>query len=737
MKKVELLSPAGNMESLECAICAGADAVYLGGQMFGARAYADNFTTEQLCDAIYKAHFYGRKIYLTLNTLIKQEEISQVVSYVEPFYVAGLDGVIVQDFGVLSLLHEAFPNLELHASTQMTITGRHAVAYLKEKGLTRIVPARELTLEEIKEIKKHHDIELECFIHGAMCYCYSGQCLFSSILGGRSGNRGRCAQPCRLPYKIEGDNIAGGSQEIYPLSLKDMCTLDILPELIDAGIDSFKIEGRMKRPEYVAGVTALYRKYIDLYLEKGKAGYHISEEDRNLLKQLYIRSEIQDGYYYRHNGKEMITLHSPSYHTAKDTILKYVQEQYMRPLCKEAVSMYGFFEAGQPARLTVAGSDFSVTVEGAYVEPAQNKPTDIEQIKKQLAKTGNSFLDCEEIFVELATGQALFIPVKHLNELRRSAVKEYEAMRMKTYGTYHDRESEIRKEDYLAVVKRKASDTCQLEVSVMTMDQLRVCMNYQVTRIYIDSDLYRTNFEQIKAFMESEAKELYLAFPYILRKRDEQYLADISAKIAKDTAVKGFLIRNLEAFAYLKKMFADKDYRYIADASLYHWNADSIEYLCDDSYEITLPYELNQKEILQMTDSLTREIPIHHIVYGRHPMMITANCIRKTGGACDHNSRLSLKEGLVDRYHKKFPVYNNCMHCYNVIYNSVPFQNYSYISNFMKHGISWFRLDFVYENSAQTEEILKASLAAGTDTGWKEITAKMDATTGHIKRGVE
>ncbi|HBA70404.1 MAG TPA: hypothetical protein DCZ40_13770, partial [Lachnospiraceae bacterium] len=241
MRKVELLAPAGNYECFLGAVHAGADAVYLGGTKFGARAYADNFTEDEVCNAIRYAHIYGRKVYLTLNTLIKERELEEVYEYLLPYYEAGLDGVIIQDLGVFQAVGEWFPLLPRHVSTQMTVTGSLGAAYLKELGAARIVPARELSLAEIKEIKKNVNIEIETFIHGAVCYCYSGQCLFSSMIGGRSGNRGKCAQPCRLPYEIEKSG-----RKIHPLSLKDMCTVELLNQLIEAGIDSFKIEGRMK-----------------------------------------------------------------------------------------------------------------------------------------------------------------------------------------------------------------------------------------------------------------------------------------------------------------------------------------------------------------------------------------------------------------------------------------------------------------------------------------------------------
>ena len=304
LKRVELLAPAGGYETMVGAFNAGADAVYLGGSKFGARAYADNFDTQQVLDAISYAHLHDKKIYMTVNTLVKEKEIGQIYDFMLPFAEKKLDGVIVQDYGVMRLIRDEFPDIELHASTQQTVTGVYGARLLKELGCCRVVPARELSLKEMQAIREKAGVEVEAFIHGAMCYCYSGVCLFSSMVGERSGNRGRCAQPCRLPYQIQGKK----GDETYPLSLKDMCTINIIPELIRAGIDSFKIEGRMKRPEYAAGVTSLYRKYIDMYYENPSGDIRVSDEDMEILKGLYLRTGISEGYYHQHNGRNMVTI---------------------------------------------------------------------------------------------------------------------------------------------------------------------------------------------------------------------------------------------------------------------------------------------------------------------------------------------------------------------------------------------------------------------------------------------
>lgn len=318
MKKpqVEVLAPASGLETIQAAIYAGADAVYTGGSKFGARAYADNLIEEQLLEAIDFVHMHGKRLYLTVNTLLKERELSEeLVSYLEPFYVQGLDAVIVQDMGVFRTIRKHFPYLPVHVSTQAVVTGVDSAAWYEALGAQRIVTARELSLEEIRIIRSRTNIEIESFVHGALCYCYSGQCLFSSFIGGRSGNRGRCAQPCRLPYELtdkEG-KFLGERQQKYLLSPKDMCALDLLPDVIEAGVYSLKIEGRMKRTEYAAGVSELYRKYVDLYLSRGREEYRVLPQDKQRLMDLYNRGSFHSGYYIMHGGREMMSNERPNH----------------------------------------------------------------------------------------------------------------------------------------------------------------------------------------------------------------------------------------------------------------------------------------------------------------------------------------------------------------------------------------------------------------------------------------
>lgn len=725
--KVELLAPAGNYEAFTGAINAGADAVYLGGEKFGARAYADNFSTEEICKALQTAHFMGRKIYLTVNTLLKESEFEELYDYILPFYEAGLDGVIIQDLGVFCYIRDHFKNLPLHASTQMTLTGVNGAAFLKSQGAARIVPARELSLTEVRRIKEQTDIEIECFIHGAMCYCYSGQCLFSSMLGGRSGNRGRCAQPCRLPYQIY-ENEQPVTGEGYPLSLKDMCTLSHIPQMIETGIDSFKIEGRMKKPEYSAGVTALYRKYIDRYYEYGAKAYRIEDKDLKCLKSLYIRSEIQTGYYERHNGKEMITLNKPSYLGSDETILHEIRTKYLHEPEKMPVEMSAEVTVGEPLRLKITGASNEITVTGDVVEQAQKLPMQEADIQKQLLKTGNSCVTVSGCHV-LIRGEA-FVPVHSLNQLRREAVDTFEQQVILQYGLPFKRHmdqqvSDIR--DYHPPVPERGRNIRRTDCVVSTYDQLKVVTESACKRIYLDSDLYINSHKAvIDLLLKHSDYEYALALPYVLRARDENYLKRLKTLLREDNSlIRGFLIRNLEELSYFRTL--RETYFMVPDTGLYCFNAETIRFWSQYSSEFYLPYELNVKESSLLAERAgTLNMTPSMVVYGRIPMMITANCLKKTSDRCTKEKGVIQQSGIRDRYGTIFPVETNCEHCYNIIYNSVPYSLHLKSKEVNRIGAGVLRYDFVMESADVCRQILN-----GQTFPYKEYT------TGHLKRGIE
>lgn len=718
MKKVELLAPAGNYEALKAAIYAGADAIYLGGEKFGARAYADNFTEEQICRGIRFAHLYGRKVYLTVNTLFKEYERKELYDFLLPFYENGLDGVIVQDIGVICNIREWFPDLPVHASTQMTITGSFGTRVVQELGVTRIVPARELSLEEIQQIKGQTGIEIETFIHGAMCYCYSGQCLFSSILGGRSGNRGRCAQPCRLPYRIEG------GEECYPLSMKDMCTIHHIPELIQAGIDSFKIEGRMKKAVYVYGVTSIYRKYIDLYYEKKWDG--IEKADESLLRSLYIRSEIGEGYYNTRNGRHMITLDSPSYSKTDDAVIRQLEQQYQDRNDFWEAETYLILHKGAKARMKVSCRGYQCEVEGEEVCQARNQPLTRQKIQEQVQKTGNSMFRFGKISLDM--DDDIFMTIRAVNELRRNAIGKMEEEIIKGYGLLPIREVAPKKKEKTYPTEYREIQKTELHVSVCSIEQLQtVLKNHEIKRIYLE--YYLLKEKNIRKILdEHKERQYYLISPYIIRNHNFSDLEYLEQEM-RNGQYQGILLRSLEAYGFWKNRMLPGDM--VLDHNIYCWNAESISFWTNRVGEFYLPVEENAHEYQALLKHRLGHMQASLLVYGRLPMMVSANCISRTTGHCVHHAGWTY---LSDRYGKIFPVYRNCQSCYNIIYNSVPLSLHDMVGK-ENRGISSYRLDFTTEQGKETEEICRYFIDL-TNKKLRKPDYK-DYTTGHWKRGVE
>ena len=744
---VELLAPAGSYDSFLGALNAGADAIYLGGERYSARAYAENFTTEQIVKAIDVAHMHGCKIYLTLNTLLKEKEIEDVMDYVKPFYLAGLDGVIVQDFGVVHILHTVFSDMEIYASTQMTIIGVDGAAFAKNYGFTRIVPARELSLAEIRTIREQVPIEIECFIHGAMCYGYSGQCLFSSILGGRSGNRGRCAGPCRLPYRVQGVGMDNKTQEAYPISMKDMCVLYKLPDLIEAGIDSFKIEGRMKSPAYAAGVTGLYRKYIDLYLKEGIQGYLVEQKDIDTLMHLYIRSEISDGYYDRHNSAKMITPEKPSYLGTDNRLEQRLISRYVKEPEKIPVILSASLQKNAFMQLTIADlhGEISVTREGALVQEARQRPVATEQVNEVFGQLGNTSLQCVEIsaFVE----EGCFVPVGQLKELRRLCVQAFEEKwrirnGFQKRGICGDNRIPSAGSNSKQTEHKENLSDKKLHVSCKTMEQLEALLHLKPARVYVDCDLWMQYGDSIEALL-SEAKlqdtQLMLMLPYIKRLRDDPYFDQLTTELTVKESIQGLLVHTVDELQYALQLKRRKTsaFSIVADSSLYVMNPYAAKFLQNYVDEYTLPTELNYQELRSLSETLTSyDRPQTMVAYGWIPMLISANCIRKTTGECNHTSCLSRKQALEDRYQKKFPVYNNCEHCYNVIYNSVPLSLHAKWKQLKKMNTSFLRLDFVYEEGKECERIYQYFLAKTMGMDTEQCPIAEEYTTGHFTRGI-
>lgn len=717
--EVEILAPAGSYDSLRAAVNAGADAVYIGGAKFGARAYADNPDEATLLKAIDYVHLYNKKIYLTVNTLLKNNEIKEeLYNYLLPYYEAGLDAVIVQDLGVLKCIKECFPDIDIHASTQMTITGSDGAWLLKELGASRIVTARELSVKEISEIHNFCDIEIESFVHGALCYCYSGQCLMSSMLGGRSGNRGRCAQPCRLPYDVVNKGLVVNKKDSqYILSPKDMCTLNILPQIIDAGVYSLKIEGRMKSPQYTAGVVSMYRKYVDLYLKKGISGYMVSDEDYNTLEQLYSRSGFNEGYYNQHNGRNMITFSKPSYSGQNEQIIEQINEKYINKNKKIKIDGEISILPDKEIELELRYKDNIVKVYGEKPLEAIKRPADKEMVTKQLMKTGSTAFEFEHIKVNIEGN--VFVQIKDLNNLRREALEAIENQII----SKHKREAGRKAASYNA--KQRCLKDMQLNCMVSNKKQFEIAAAYEnISWIYVSYDFMEVINEDVK-YAHSNGKKVALVMPYIFRDEAKKYFDKRILEI-QSAYFDAIMVRNLDEIHYIRTNFPNMSM--IFDYYLYTFN----DYAYDIQKElgaakVTEHLENNYKELRNM-DRNIGEI----IVYGYIPLMVTAGCINKNLSACSKGME---DYKLIDRYKTQFKVKNICKYCYNLIYNSVPISLLSVSEDIKKLYPESIRLQFTDENKEEMLKILDTY--SGRYFYNKKIDEIQNSTRGHFKRGVE
>ena len=789
-KRVELLAPGGSLEGIRGAVHAGADAVYAGGRLFGARAYAQNPDTENLLEAIDYCHLHGVKLYLTVNTLLKENELTDLLpEYLAPIYEHGVDAVLVQDFGVFRFLRHRFPDLKLHASTQMTVTGPDGALLLRQMGAERVVLSRELSLKEIAAIRSQCEIELETFVHGALCYCYSGKCLMSSLIGGRSGNRGRCAQPCRLPYDLFGsvsDAKKRGSlnrpEEQYLLSPKDICTLRLLPDLIDAGIASLKIEGRMKSAEYAAGVTAMYRKYIDQYLEKGREGFRVDPADEALLLNLFSRGEFSEGYYHTRNGASMIvrrekesaktdvrgSSRGDALRNAQETVARirkqYVEERRLIPLTAR-VSI----RSGRPASMCVSDRNGrSFRSSGFIPSPALNRPADRDQVLRQIGKTGNTEFSFSSIDIDLEDG--LFVPVRELNELRRSALDGIRDAILDPYrrparvpgedsgrhssegsdrhspegsgsqssggsGRQVPEASDSGKPD----VYRKEISSEDREIpsegrenaawahpavtaSVCTQQQLAaVLKNEQAGGVYLDYSICTARNADL---VRGRGKRVYLMLPAIWRADTAQ---TVKRMIEREfgpsgreirAALDGILVRSYDQLYTLRSAGLQGDgFEVIADADLYTWNSQARVMLAELGVTMdTLPYECSAGE-LEARGMAGSEC----VIYGYQTLMTSVQCLVKTTTGCRHEKGIRC---LRDRKGFLFPVKNDCSICTNTIFNSVPLELTAMSDRIRRSGAASVRYLFTIESGEETHRILNGILPE-------------QITRGHYRKGVE
>ncbi len=768
-RKTELLSPAGDIDGAVGAINAGADAVYLGTEEFSARAYAKNLTIEETIEMIQYAHLYHRKLYLTMNTLLKTMEFPRALSVLDRLYQAGLDAVIVQDLGLLSCLHQYFPELEIHASTQLSVLSAAGMEQLKEYHVTRVVPGRELSLAELVELKKT-GMELECFIHGAMCYAYSGRCLMSSLAGGRSGNRGRCAGPCRKQYHIPGQKDA------YLLSMKDMCSVDRIGALIDAGIDSFKIEGRMKAAEYTAGVTSVYRKVIDR-IENGEK-YVVTKADRAVLKELYIRSELQDGYYFRHNDRNMISLSDPAYSGCSDALKEDIRRRYLAERKRYPISGEIAVCQGKPMRLTLRLDDHEESAEGAVADVAEKRAVSDEEIRKQICKMGNTFYEIKEL--KIANDGKSFVAVSQLNDLRRSVLEKLDRA-LFSMDRHSCLQQEISKDNTKVLNQSQGENRFIYErqysekkpailIGVKTKEQLNMVLKYPYADgVILDlmmlsgEDLWdgaykrEHNSGEIQRFdtaaglirkISETQKKWYLRLPEIIRQKDIGRIREqleTTLRLTDDMPPEGIYCGSLDAMGIAGE-YADrngenrtaaeqempKGRKIRADQGIYIMNIQAEKDVLKHAVSYTAPLELNRKELSHAIRKDAREL----IVYGYLPMMYSANCIVNTTEGC---GRTKARTRIIDQENREFPVLMNHYYCFNTIYNCVPLSLHQEVGWLYQAGeAAVFRMEFTIEDAVETDRVMDCfqNVFSGDSSTRTEEEAGKEYTKGHFNRGV-
>lgn len=748
---VELLAPAGSFDSAKAAVSAGADAVYMGGSRFGARAFAESVEEDRTLEALDYVHFHGRKLYLTVNTLVKERELEELPGFLAPYLERGLDGVILQDFGVWQRIRDCFPRLPVHISTQMTLAGTEGAGWMEALGASRIVLARELSLEEIRTIRKHISIEIEVFVHGAICYCYSGQCLMSSMIGGRSGNRGRCAQPCRLPYDSEpACRQPDAPKKGFLLNLKDMCTVEYIPRLVEAGVNSMKIEGRMKSPVYTAGVVSVYRKYLDRYLEYGREGFAVEQQDMRILTELFDRGGFTD-YLWRRNGREMMALtEKPRFRSVDQNIINAIESQYLSKELKRKVYGIVTLKTGKPAKITLECDGIRCQWEGEIVETAKSRPLTAETVEKQIKKTGNSDFCFERLDVQVEDG--CFLNVQALNALRRQGLEQLkqELTGRSCGGTVYGACKNNENEKNVSGQNHKTDGETSLAVTVLVPDFSSAAWAIEepgVDRVIVDEGQQDEpeQLRELAGLAHSRGKQLLFRLPPVLRSREGKRLQK-QRNLLTDSGLDGLVLRTADEAGLV--CGAKWDIPVVLDHSFYTWNRQALIFLQkalgSRLFYTTLPLELNRKE-LEDRGCEGSEL----VVYGHAPLMVTAGCIKKTGNACDH------REGLLyitDRKKKRFPVKTLCKSCCNVIYNGEPLYLLDQMEEIMALKPGSVRMEFTIEawqRQRQLLRILRTVLAdrfrgagqketpQGKDRGSADKLMGEAFTRGHFRRGVD
>lgn len=671
MNKAELLAPAGSEAALRAAVQSGADAVYLGADRFSARNGAENFPLASLGKMIDYCHLRGVAVHLAANTLIKERERADFIYYVSEAYHMGIDAVIIQDLGMAERIKQLMPELSLHASTQMTTTTAEGVKALERRGFSRVVLARELTENEIETIRKNTATELEVFVHGALCFCYSGQCLMSSIIGQRSGNRGMCAQPCRLPYELQRNGKY--LDEGYLLSPKDLSLLNHINKLADMGINSFKIEGRLKGAGYVATAVGVYRKALD--------GKKITADDREALLNAFNRSGFSEGWYS--GGKNMMSGSSPSNVAAGVTSAEYAKFTAENANCRKVgIDIFAELKIGQPLTVTAVDDDFNtITVKGEIVaEEAHTKPLSEERISEQLKKLGSSVYYAKSCVV--ATDGRATIPISELNAVRRRICGLLDTQRTKiepkTIFAYEPQKiAKEHKGQYIVAVCR-------------TMEQAMAAAECGAERIAAP--------ENIISKINTDAEKTAL-LPGI----------GTGCEVGTESVM---VMNNAQQY-----VFSDK--KQYGGFRLNMTNSETVSAYKNMS-AVTLSPELNLRDIKEISANVPTEV----IAYGRLPLMLMRKCPAGATGKCGGKGG----NQLVDRRKEVFPIVCGDG-CISEILNSKPIYMADKADELKSCGADGLQLWFYDEKADRVAEIIKEY------KGEKEPHLPENFTRGHFYRG--
>ncbi|WP_297290310.1 U32 family peptidase [uncultured Flavonifractor sp.] len=674
---LELLAPAGSMEAVAAAIQNGADAVYLGYGDFNARRNAKNFSREEFAAAVSYCHVRGAKVYLTLNTLLTDRELPQAAEFAAEASALGADAVLVQDMGVLRMVRQVAPDLPIHASTQMTVHNLDGVKMVADLGMTRAVLSRELSRDQIEYICQNAPIEIEVFAHGALCMCYSGQCFLSSIIGGRSGNRGLCAQPCRLKYGW------GDKADSYPLSLKDLSLAGHLRELRKMGVKCVKLEGRMKRPEYVAVVTGIYSRAIHEDREP-------TAEEVEQLQAAFSRQGFTQGYYLDQQGSHMFGVREET-REPKELFAAARNTYQSGEAQRVPVTFYAMLRPGEPAHVGVKDPEGRVvTVEGPVPEEARTRPLTADAVEKQLARTGGTPYRAERMRVLVEDG--LSLPLSTLNSLRRDALdgltKQREQLPRRRTGEYHPgARYENRKE------------TPALTISVRSAEQVtRELLDLGPAMVYIPLEELAAHPEKANA---PAGTSIGVILPRIAWDREFPQMVEDLKKV-KDLGVKDALVGNLGMIQVAKEL----GFTLRGDFGLEVYNAQAVkEYKRLGFSSLTLSFELKFPQIRDISKSLDTEL----ITYGRLPLMIVENCIIKnrTGSCNCQNTNI-----LTDRKGVRFPVVR-APGCRNELLNSQKLFLADKAADYRRIGLWGHRLMFTTENPRECVQVAQRYLEQG------------------------